>query len=162
MINDIWGDRSDASPAGGVGVVAGTNTNGEVVVRNSSITACAYSALLNGGVRSGGGNWFVANKRDFAQTWGEQPPAAPRWDYMLAPNPEDAPVKLWRYGRTGTLYGEPGWNELTNERLLPFPNEDVIRDNMGAWDGPNKGARGFCAPGQTLSDYIAAPLRRGI
>ena len=76
-----------------------------------------------------------------------------------------------RYGIDGTLYGEAGYNILTNVELWPFPNEDIIRARMRTythWDkfdniDPNnqsnpdtwvKGKRGFCADGMTLTKYI--------
>jgi len=83
-----------------------------------------------------------------------------------------------RYGVSGTLYGETGYNTLTDEDLWPFPNEDKIKERMkvyNRWDpydniDPNNasnpdtyvnGARGFCADGNglyggsiTLTSYI--------
>ena len=62
---------------------------------------------------------------------------------------------------SGTLYGEPGYDQLTDEPLWPFPNEDVIKAKMSAWDGLNDARRGFCAEGNglyggplTLTSYI--------
>jgi len=66
---------------------------------------------------------------------------------------------LKRIGVSGTLYSEPGYNETTNINLWPFPNEDLIRSKMRAYnynvDGVQiSGRRGFCADGQTLTKYI--------
>jgi len=36
-------------------------------------------------------------------------------------------------GQPGTMYGEPGWNETTNIDLWPWPNEDIIKEQMGAF-----------------------------
>ena len=69
-----------------------------------------------------------------------------------------------RIGKTGTLWGETGYN-LTqdgtngqaNENLWPFPNENLIRQKMRAYSynsGNLSGVRGFCADGQTLTKYI--------
>jgi len=60
-----------------------------------------------------------------------------------------------KIGVSGTLYGEPGWNTVTDENLWPFPNEAKIRELMRTYNlhGVN-GARGFCADGQTLTKYI--------
>ncbi|MEA1924432.1 MAG: hypothetical protein U9M95_01030 [Candidatus Altiarchaeota archaeon] len=83
-----------------------------------------------------------------------------------------------RYGVSGTLWGEPGYNTLTEEDLWPFPDEDIIKERMRVytrWDpydniDPNNasnpetyvnGSRGFCADGKglyggniTLTSYI--------
>ncbi|TAN62069.1 tandem-95 repeat protein, partial [bacterium] len=65
------------------------------------------------------------------------------------------PEILKKIGISGTLYGEAGWDTVTSENLWPFPNEDVIKQKMSAYNlhGAN-GARGFCAPGTTLTKYI--------
>ena len=83
-----------------------------------------------------------------------------------------------RYGVSGTLYGEENYNTLTNENLWPFPNEEIIKERMAAynrWDQYDNidsdnlynldtyvdGKRGFCADGNglyggpiTLTSYI--------
>ena len=69
-----------------------------------------------------------------------------------------------RIGKSGTLWGEPGYNLLqdgtndqADENLWPFPNEDIIREHMKAYSydgGALSGDRGFCADGQTLTKYI--------
>ncbi len=78
---------------------------------------------------------------------------------------------LKNVGVSGTLYGELGWNETTTEDLWPFPNEDVMKQDMASfYEAPNEayngspemnGARGFAAPGNglyggpiTLTSYI--------
>jgi hypothetical protein len=78
---------------------------------------------------------------------------------------------LWKIGLDGTLYGEPGWDVVRSpengygrdeDRLWPFPNEAVIKAEMGSYSGPGlPGARGFAAPGTglyggptTLTSYI--------
>jgi MYXO-CTERM domain-containing protein len=68
---------------------------------------------------------------------------------------------LFKIGRTGTLHGDPGWDEVTAEPLWPFPNEDRIRDDMASYDGPGAaGRRGFAAGNsldgspQTLTKYV--------
>ena len=63
---------------------------------------------------------------------------------------------LKRYGVSGTVWGDPGYNTLTGEDLWPFPYEAQIRADMRAYSparGP-AGNRGFCADGQTLTNYI--------
>jgi hypothetical protein len=52
------------------------------------------------------------------------------------------------------MHGEPGYNTDTGEPLWPFPFEDVIRNDMRTYQGPPLGTRGFCADGQTLTNYI--------
>jgi hypothetical protein len=68
---------------------------------------------------------------------------------------------LKRYGVSGTLWGDPGWDTLTDENLWPFPNEDRIKKDMASYEGPPSGKRGFCADGNgryggpiTLTSYI--------
>ena len=69
---------------------------------------------------------------------------------------------LYKIGRDGTLWGDPGYNEVTNQPLWPFPNEDKIKEFMRSYNlhGAN-GKRGFCADGNglyggpiTLTSYI--------
>ena len=58
-------------------------------------------------------------------------------------------------GKTGTLWGEPGYNVEQNMDMWPFPNEDLIRTKMKAYNaGGVSGNRGFCADGTTLTKYI--------
>lgn len=52
---------------------------------------------------------------------------------------------LYRYGRDGSRYGEPGYNALTRSPLWPWPNEDRLKREMCA-----RTERGFCAPGKRL------------
>ncbi len=79
---------------------------------------------------------------------------------------------LKKIGTSGTLWGEDGWNTATSDNLWPFPNEGVIKTEMGSvsWDegvvwstAPAiNGARGFCSSEKrldgvsdiTLTSYI--------
>jgi len=61
---------------------------------------------------------------------------------------------LKKIGVSGTLYGEQGWNEITDENLWPFPNEKKIRELMRETVDGVGGIYGFCEEGQTLSNYI--------
>ena len=73
------------------------------------------------------------------------------------------PSIVKKVGVTGTLYGETGYNTTTEDKLWPFPNENIIKSNMAKYssDGVN-GARGFCASCKqkngidniTLTSYI--------
>ena len=64
------------------------------------------------------------------------------------------PEILKKIGVSGTLYGEPGWNKVTNENLWPFPNETKIRELMGETVDGVSGNYGFCRKGRSLSHYI--------
>ncbi len=74
-------------------------------------------------------------------------------------------------GKSGTLYGEDGWNRDDGISMWPFPAEGLIKRKMSAFSytGPDylgnqstlKGARGFAADGDglyggpiTLTSYI--------
>ncbi len=76
-------------------------------------------------------------------------------------------------GKSGTLWGEPGYDEETNIPMWPFPMEDLIKEKMAdySYTGPTytgaplsrvatgntgviNGARGFAEAGQTLTHYI--------
>ncbi|MFH1460572.1 MAG: putative Ig domain-containing protein [Candidatus Omnitrophota bacterium] len=58
-------------------------------------------------------------------------------------------------GVPGTLWGETGYNVEQVTNMWPFPNEDVIRTKMKAYDsGGVSGNRGFCADSTTLTKYI--------
>ncbi|OGS34899.1 MAG: hypothetical protein A2293_05055 [Elusimicrobia bacterium RIFOXYB2_FULL_49_7] len=76
---------------------------------------------------------------------------------------------LLRYGVSGTLWGEPGYDQLTEESLWPFPYEDQIKEAfsetndppLNAYPASNNVKRGFCADGRglyggpiTLTSYI--------
>jgi hypothetical protein len=66
-------------------------------------------------------------------------------------------------GVSGTLWGETGWNIVTNENLWPWPNENAIKNafrTYGVQSNPNP-RRGFAADGNglyggpiTLTSYI--------
>jgi hypothetical protein len=116
-------------------------------------------------------NTYHGNGANFGNTWGVPPPTAGPNDVYVAPGllylcrvEEGSPLKgaasdggdigatvLKRYGVSGTLWGEPGYDVLTDESLWPFPNEQVIKQEMSSWDGPNDATRGFCAAGDSLS-----------
>ena len=77
---------------------------------------------------------------------------------------------MTRIGVSGTLMDEPGWNQDTGESLWPYPYEEQIREDcqsfyMSAGEAYTgsptmDGERGFCEPGQSLSDYILDYLSR--
>lgn len=53
-----------------------------------------------------------------------------------------------RYGISGTLWGDAGYDQLTSEPLWPWPNEARIKTDMC-----QNTSRGFCAAG-SLTNYI--------
>ena len=59
---------------------------------------------------------------------------------------------IYQHGTAGTLYGETGYDTLTTVPLWPFPNEALIKSQMGSYNniGPS-GARGFAAAGKQLN-----------
>ncbi|MBD3287785.1 hypothetical protein GF337_03195, partial [candidate division KSB1 bacterium] len=64
-----------------------------------------------------------------------------------------------KIGISGTLFGEDGYNRLTDESLWPWENEHIIKNLLQKYhydDGKNtiSGKRGFCADNQTLTNYI--------
>ncbi|MGV8056434.1 MAG: fibronectin type III domain-containing protein [Smithellaceae bacterium] len=71
---------------------------------------------------------------------------------------------LYRWGTSGTYWGDTGWDSVTAEPLWPWPNEARIRSDMRAYSytgpmvsgqtGTLSGNRGFCSDGQTLTNYI--------
>lgn len=61
---------------------------------------------------------------------------------------------LYKYGVDETLHGEAGYATLTENELWPFPYETVIRTHLIDVSEPPDSERGFCASGQTLTEYI--------
>ena len=74
-----------------------------------------------------------------------------------------------RYGVDGTLWDESGYDQLTNNSLWPWPNEQRIHDDAAEADGfsypntdwaggpytiVNNPQRGFATVGQTLTRYV--------
>ena len=62
----------------------------------------------------------------------------------------------FRRGRSGTLWGEQGYDELTSDPLWPWPNEIQIKEKMSAYSYNSdgivvNGARGFCSAGKQLN-----------
>ena len=71
------------------------------------------------------------------------------------------PVILKKIGVAETLYGEAGWNEVTDEDVWPFPNENNIKLLMRQTVDGISADTGFCAGGEglyggplTLTSYI--------
>ncbi len=71
-----------------------------------------------------------------------------------------------KYGVSGTLHGESGYDTLTGDNLWPWPSQQRIHDLFAEPDGisgmPNNNeARGFAASGQSLTNYIWNYLGNG-
>ncbi|MCK5321243.1 fibronectin type III domain-containing protein, partial [Candidatus Pacearchaeota archaeon] len=70
------------------------------------------------------------------------------------------PTILKKIGVSGTLYGEQGWDETTNEDLWPWPNEDKIKELMSETVDGVSGIYGFIdytspfGSSDTLTSYI--------
>ncbi|TSC95327.1 MAG: hypothetical protein Athens101410_663 [Parcubacteria group bacterium Athens1014_10] len=72
------------------------------------------------------------------------------------------PQIIKRLGISGTLYGDAGWDTLTDDNLWPFPQEDTIRSWMRQYNLHGvSGNRGFVTDGNglyggpiTLTSYI--------
>ncbi|MDD5433448.1 MAG: hypothetical protein PHE77_02190, partial [Candidatus Pacebacteria bacterium] len=55
------------------------------------------------------------------------------------------PTILKKIGVSGTSYGEPGWDQVTDENLWPFPNENKIKELMSTTVEGVPGIYGFTA-----------------
>jgi hypothetical protein len=115
-------------------------------VRNSLITQCGQG--LTGFLDSGCNNLW-GNTVDYGVGEIGWKPKPGLGDTHADPQLKSLPVPLLRYGRDGTLWGEIGYDELTTDPLWPWPYEAEIKADMAAYD-----KRGFCADGQTLSNYV--------
>lgn len=192
-IGDIWGTFVDYARAQGVGVTIDTTFAGmsyaSATIGNSVISGCRYAGILD--LLTSDHNDFWNNARNYGGWNGIPAPAAGAHDTTFDPGlrylfrvEDGSPAKgaasdgkdlgariLYRRGVSGTLYGEPGWDDLTDQPLWPFPNEAVIKADMSAWDGAgftttdpnalNVPKRGFCADGNglyggpiTLTSYL--------
>ncbi len=54
-----------------------------------------------------------------------------------------------RIGTSGTLYGETGYDSVTNEDLWPWPYETRLKTDLS-----ESNSRGFSASSKTLTDYL--------
>ena len=70
------------------------------------------------------------------------------------------PTILKKIGTSGTLYGETGWNTITDDDLWPYPNEHAIKTLMSTTVAGVSGEYGFCTgtsmdgSAQTLTKYV--------
>ncbi|GAB6098039.1 hypothetical protein JCM14469_42940 [Desulfatiferula olefinivorans] len=61
---------------------------------------------------------------------------------------------VYKIGRSGSLWGEDGYNVQTSESLWPFPNENIMKSQMKSFtydSGKLTGKRGFCSDGKQLN-----------
>jgi hypothetical protein len=179
-VGAITGKTADESYAWGTGVYCFDGLS-ECNVRNSLLTQCSEFGVAD---------WLTSDYNDFFDNgqgaYGKiryeasaPTPGAndlqvdPGLRYLPRPESGSALVGaasdggamgatiLYRYGATGSVWGDPGWDQLTDEPLWPFPNEAEIKKDMASFAGPPDGTRGFCAPGNglyggpiTLTSYI--------
>ncbi|MBN2611991.1 MAG: T9SS type A sorting domain-containing protein [Bacteroidales bacterium] len=186
-IGNIWGNPSnDLKAAWGNGVYNGYKFSNQNVT-NSNIQDCNYAGLRN--YLTSDYNNFYNNTEDYDNVWGVPEIVPGTNDQYENPGMKyicriegDSPLKgaasdggdigasvVNCYGVSGTLWGEVGYDVLTNEPLWPFPNENEIKAQMSTWTPPASftgpatynGKRGFCADGNglyggpiTLTSYI--------
>ena len=66
----------------------------------------------------------------------------------------DFAIYLQRIGRHGTLFGEPGFDQLTSEELWPWPEEGRLKEDLCAGGV----SRGFCKVSHSLTEYLWSHL----
>ena len=54
-----------------------------------------------------------------------------------------------RIGVSGTLHGEPGYDQVTNDDLWPWPEEARIKADLA-----ESNSRGFSASSKSLTNYL--------
>ena len=65
------------------------------------------------------------------------------------PRVDKGPQIVKRIGVSGTLFGEPGFEDVTNEKLWPWPNEERIKADFAQVQ-----PRGFAASNKSLTRYV--------
>jgi len=172
---NIWGTASDAGTVWGTG--ARTRNFAGGLITNSLLYDC-HSFGVADDINSDY-NDFFSNGKDHGGRFSEASPGAN--DLFLAPAmkyivriEDGSPLKgaaddggdigatiFYQYGVAGTLWGEEGYEDLTDDSLWPFPNEDEIKSDMSSFVGPPSGERGFCVDeiglyggSVTLTSYI--------
>lgn len=173
-IGDTYGPRvGDIEPNSGVALSGfGQNTN----VTNSVIYRSNLKGIWNFGVSDY--NDLYSNGQNYGSGWlngSEQTPTRqgahdrfvdPGFRYITRIESNSALKNaasdggdiganvLKRYGVSGTLWGEPGFETLTNENLWPWPYENEIGADMRAYNVGPSGDRGFARSNTTLTRYI--------
>jgi len=132
----------------------------------------------NSGFNNGSGSWNVVDYNYFnpaSQATGTNAKTAGLVLRYLLRVEDDSSTKgggaggadigatiIKKIGVDGTLWGEDGYNTVTTTDLWPWPYEDEIRSLFRETNTPPPGyvpstndtTRGFCADGQTLTNYI--------
>lgn len=175
LVNSVsWDNKGD-----GLAGVRANNNGGDTLWQNLTIgnNPVAYyadiigsnnvfsnSLLLNNAQLSSTGNGgFTTYSNNLTA-------ANPSLKYIVDRENNSAGAKILnRYGKSGTLWGETGYDQETNEKLWPWPYEDQIKAVFaepnpvpsGAVPATNNTKRGFAADGndsfgkpQTLTRYI--------
>jgi hypothetical protein len=177
-MGDIWGEWTDSARAQGTGFF-----NNDAEAHSPPLPATVTNSILYQVNSYGLSDFITSDYNDFFDNGQNylNPASQGTHDRFVDPGimypvrvEEGSPLKgaasdggdigatiLRRYGVTGTLWGEPGYDQLTSEPLWPYPYEAQIKADMASWTGPHDGTRGFCAPGSglyggpiTLTSYI--------
>jgi hypothetical protein len=175
-VGNIYGIRQDATPAGGIGFTGYPSLSDfPANITNSLLYQCnAYG--LGTDINSDYNNFF-GNKANYMPggygAGAHDRSVNPGIKYIVRVE-NNSPLKgaasdggdigatiVFRYGVSGALWGESGYDQLTSEPLWPYPYEAEIKSDMSSWTGPHNGKRGFCANGNglyggpiTLTSYI--------
>ncbi|MBN2169508.1 MAG: hypothetical protein JW738_09710 [Actinobacteria bacterium] len=168
----VYGEQSDYTPSGGNGATCWEDGLGTSITNSLFIDNNEYG-IFN--FRGSDYNDFFNNKAgNYGNSWGQSHTVAGPNDIYLDPEIKyitriepGSPLKgaasdggdigatvLKRYGVSETLYGESGYEQLTDRDLWPWPNQYRIQNDMGSYIGPPSGSRGFCAPGANLTEYV--------
>lgn len=162
-------DQSTIGRSAGAGIVNWGNT--QFVVTNSIFLD---NVKPNSNVKKSDYNWF--NPAD--QVQGTHATTKPIQLKFLVRSPDGGTGEQGakrgatiekRYGVSGTVWDDPGYDQLTDEPLWPWPFENQIKEDLsepndppeGAYPSKNNTKRGFCASGKglyggpiTLTSYI--------
>ncbi len=134
------------------------SSSGASAVRANTCGSMIASYMTLGGTLSGG--YYYGGCSDTNSLHGGTP--------ANIVNNAPGAVVMKRYGVSGTLWGDAGYDTLTSEDLWPFPGEDAIKavfseqldTPSGYSPASNVSARGFCTgkskdgTAQTLTKYI--------
>ncbi len=135
-----------------------------VGIRANTASSIAVDSVTIGGNISGGSLWSSSSGGAVSAT-----NSALGGTHANLLNNTPGAVIMKRYGVSGTFWGEPGYDQLTNEDLWPWPYEDKIKAVFAEPNDPpagytpttNNTRRGFAATGNglyggpiTLTSYI--------
>jgi MYXO-CTERM domain-containing protein len=179
-VGAIYGKYDGPNEGAGHGTGVSIYSNKDNRVTHSVFSACSsvgvadyavsdYNAFNGNGTNYGGQHKATAGAHDITAS----DLVTPSLRYLPRIEP-GSPLKtageggaqvgaevMFKTGATGSLHGEPGWDQQTAEPLWPFPNEAEIKADMASYTGPGGiGARGFATgtsrdgTPQTLTKYI--------